>query len=196
MLSKLEAWFRSASVLAILLHVPSISAAPRHMDPVDTLKLRQYGELKRLEQRATALPAGWTCVAFSNAQLCCESQTPLKQFSDSSDVTLVLEPSSQAGCYSDGTNARTLSAYSVSSSSNTPQTCLAACQSRGYYLAGVEYGMFPLGNRVTISVHSSMFANLHRIMTFVLSTFREGMLLWIKHDCVIKYGTTCGILRL
>ncbi|WVQ72276.1 hypothetical protein IAR50_001826 [Cryptococcus sp. DSM 104548] len=46
---------------------------------------------------------------------------------------------SSSGCMTEATNARALAKYSVTSSSMTPQICIAACQAKGYTIAGVEY---------------------------------------------------------
>ena len=43
------------------------------------------------------------------------------------------------GCYQD-TNQRVLAGYVTGGSGNTQETCVAACKSRGYRVAGVEYG--------------------------------------------------------
>ncbi|KAF9516439.1 hypothetical protein BS47DRAFT_1441245, partial [Hydnum rufescens UP504] len=48
------------------------------------------------------------------------------------------------GCFSDSVSARTLVGYSSSTSTNTPQSCLNACQTRGYAYGGVEYGRISL----------------------------------------------------
>lgn len=44
------------------------------------------------------------------------------------------------GCYTDQGNPRTLSGYSVSQSSNSVDSCVQLCSSKGYSWAGVEYG--------------------------------------------------------
>jgi hypothetical protein len=43
------------------------------------------------------------------------------------------------GCYSDSTNARTLTA-SINIAGNTVEKCQAACQANGYRYAGMEFG--------------------------------------------------------
>lgn len=45
------------------------------------------------------------------------------------------------GCYTELTNARALSSYSLTSTSSmTVEMCVGACEAKGYALAGVEYG--------------------------------------------------------
>lgn len=45
---------------------------------------------------------------------------------------------SHIGCFQDG-NPRTLSVGVNMNGDNTPENCIAECQSRGYSFAGVEY---------------------------------------------------------
>ncbi|KAI0692895.1 hypothetical protein BC835DRAFT_1276877 [Cytidiella melzeri] len=45
-----------------------------------------------------------------------------------------------AGCFQDGP-ARALTGYSTSSTSNTVESCTATCASKGFTLAGLEYGV-------------------------------------------------------
>ena len=47
-------------------------------------------------------------------------------------------PASRLGCYTDSSSSRTLP-IAVAVTDSTPEKCIAACESRGYGFAGVEY---------------------------------------------------------
>ena len=81
-----------------------------------------------------------------------------------------------SGCYTEGTNGRSLvyAQDNLNSSTMTVEVCLESCKSNGYPLAGVEYG---------VSKQSPHLGPYHH--AFISLLFKESMLLrrrtWKRH---------------
>ncbi|ODN89698.1 WSC domain-containing protein [Cryptococcus wingfieldii CBS 7118] len=71
----------------------------------------------------------------------CGGSATLSLFNNPSLYQVYTYPTgwSSSGCMTEATNARALAKYSVTSDSMTPQVCIAACQAKGYTIAGIEY---------------------------------------------------------
>jgi hypothetical protein len=88
---------------------------------------------------------GCTTVCPGNPTETCGSAYRLSVYKNVNYVAPQFVPSvgayKQVGCYVDSTTARILPASMwMTSSGMTVENCIANCQSKGYKLAGVEYG--------------------------------------------------------
>ena len=94
------------------------------------------------------LSTGSVPASSSDCNMAC-SGDPSSMCGGPSRLTLFQRPAAPAaalpagwtsnGCMTEATNGRALASYSFTSSSMTPQTCIAACSARGCKYAGAEY---------------------------------------------------------
>jgi hypothetical protein len=88
------------------------------------------------------------------------------------------------------TGNRLLNEYTVSSASNTPQSCVAACAAKGYTIAGTEYGQVGVSSS---NLKRLFFLYLHVQECWCASTFNSAVPATTVADseCVGIYYLIC-----
>lgn len=150
------------------------------------LNVYQFGTVSTTSSAATSSSTQSTSQSSSSSIAATSSSSTTSLSSSSSSSSAVSSATGipagwqYKGCYVDNANGRVIPNGQPASQTNSVAQCVNACQTAGYTVAGMEYGMLVIDGvswqwtKLIIGV-ANVFAGMHSIMALHLSRIRSAV---------------------